>query len=97
MKGVDFGPRGEIGHAVELAEQLAHYFTRIVAEAELLELRHDARERVLSLHDGQLRVILALLFETSGVFGELLAEELRETRAGWAGRRPAMRLHLDAQ
>lgn len=97
MKGADFSPRGKVRHDVELAKQLAHHLTGIVATAELLELRHDARQRVLGLPDGRLRVILALLFEASGVFRELLAEELREALAGWSDRGPTLALHLDAR
>lgn len=97
MKGADFGPRGEVRHDVELTEQLADHFTRIVAQAQLLELRHDALERVLRLPDRQLGVVLTLLLETSGMFGEFFAEERFETLAGWSHRGPAMTLHLDAR
>src|SRR5687767_14340138 len=65
MQGVDFSPRGEFGHDVELSQQLPNDFARIVAHAELLELFHDFRERVFGLRDCQLRVVLALFFETS--------------------------------
>lgn len=96
MKGVDFGPRGEVRDNVELSQQLANDFAGVVSRAQLVELAHDLRQRVLGLHDRLLGVVLPLFFQTPRVLGEFLAEELRETLTGWADSRPGVTNHLDA-
>lgn len=84
MKLAGFGPGRELGDQVEFAKQLTHHLTRVITLAELFELLHDARERLLGLRDRTVGVVLALTFETLMMFEELLPEEIRETLAGRA-------------
>jgi hypothetical protein len=84
MKLTGFRPGGQLGDEVELAEELTHHLTGIVALTQLFELRHDAREGLLGLSDGAVRVVLTLPLEALMMFEKLLAEEIRETLAGAA-------------
>jgi len=81
MKLTRLGPDGELGDQIELAEQLAHHLTGVIALAQLLELLHDARQGLFRLRDRAIGVILALPLETLMMLEELLPEELRETLA----------------
>ena len=73
------GPLGEFGHGVELAKELAHDFAGIIALAELLELAHDARERVLGARDRAFGVVLTLLLEALVMSEKFFAEKLMTT------------------
>src|SRR5262249_37635372 len=75
------GPFGEFRHDVEFAEELADDFAGVLPLTELLELAHDARERVLSARDRALGVVLALAFEALMMSEEFFPEELRATLA----------------
>jgi hypothetical protein len=82
-----FGPGGELRDEVNLAEELAHLLAGIFALAEHVQSAHDASESVFHLTDGDLRVVLALAFETTMVLEELLPKELRKTLAGSSAQR----------
>jgi hypothetical protein len=81
MQMPGFGPGGEFGHDVELAEELADELAGILALTELLHLLEDSRERVLRLGNGQFGVVLTLSFEALVMFSKLFPEELDETLA----------------
>lgn len=63
MELTGIGPGGEFGDEIEFSEQFTHHLTGILPLTQLLELTHDARERILGLRDRDIRVILALPFE----------------------------------
>lgn len=89
MKLTGFGPLGELGDNIELAEKLTDHLTRIVALAERFHLLQNSRQRVLGLVNRPRRVVLALTLQTLMMFEEFFAIELGETPAGtaveWAG------------
>ena len=69
------GPGGTPGHEIELPENVADDLIGFVLFAQLIELRHDLRERPLDVADGALRVILALCVETALATYEFLSVE----------------------
>ena len=79
MQLTGFGPGGEFGDDVELAQELADELAGVVALTELLHLLEDSRERILGLRDGAFRVVLTLTFEALMMFEKLFAEELGQT------------------
>ena len=85
MELTGFSPSRELGDNVDLAEELAHHLTGIIAAAQLVELGHDASQRLFGLSDGVFRVVLALSLEANVMLANFLAEEISETLA----RRPA--------
>jgi hypothetical protein len=72
-----FREGGKLGDGFELAEELADHFTGIVAAAQCFHLLQDSAERGFRLLDGDLRVVLAMLFEAAMMFLKLFAEENR--------------------
>ena len=82
MELTGIGPHREFGDDVELAEELTHHLAGVVALAELLEPRHDARQRLFGLTDGHIRVVLALPLETGVMFEKFLSVEVREALTG---------------
>lgn len=79
MQGAGFGPFREFRYSVELAKELADNFAGIIALAELLELTHDARERVLGARNRAFGVVLTLLLEALMMSEKFFAEELMTT------------------
>jgi hypothetical protein len=77
MKLIGLCPRGQLGDEIKLPEQFAHHLTGVIALAQLLELLHDAGERLFGLRDRAVRVVLALPFETLVMLEELFAKEVR--------------------
>ena len=90
------GPRRQIGHRIDLPQQLRHQLTRIVALAELIELTEDALQGVFGLRDGQFGEVLALRFEALVVLDELFPEKRREALTGGPSQRPVDLRGFDA-
>ena len=82
MELTGIGPSRKPGHRVEFAKEFADHLTGIFALAQLLELLHDAREGLFSLHDGDFGVVLSLALETCVVLAKLFAVEVGETLTG---------------
>jgi hypothetical protein len=90
-----FRKGGEFRDRIELAEQLADDFARILAAAERFHLLQDAPERGFGLLDGNFRIVLAVCFEALMMFLKFLAEEIRETLAWRTVERPDRTGHPD--
>jgi hypothetical protein len=74
-----FGPGGQLGDEVELAEELGDEPVGVLSLAELFDLLEDAGEGVFGLRDGDFRVVLTLSFEALVVLAKFLAIEIGET------------------
>ena len=61
---------------VELAKELADHLVGIRFRAEPIELGHHARQRLLDVLDGAVRIELTLLFEAALALQEFLAVEV---------------------
>ena len=68
-------PRRQVGHHIDLPEEAFDHVARISALAELIEFGKDARQRIFSLDDRKLRVVLALLIEAPMMLDELFFEK----------------------
>lgn len=84
MELTGIGPSGELGHAVEFLEELTNHLAGIFALAQHFDLPHQPGQRVFSLSDSYVRVVLALTLEAGVVLVQLLPEEVRQTLAGGA-------------
>lgn len=82
MELIGICPGGELRDEVELTKERRHHLTGIVALAELIQLPHDVRQRILNLRDRDLGVVLPLALETRVMLEKLLAKEIRETLTG---------------
>lgn len=90
MKLFGFSPRGQAGHEIELAQKLAHHRAGVFALAQLLELPHHARERVLGLCNRDFGVVLTLPLETLMMFEKFFPEKIGETLTGWPQHRGSL-------
>jgi hypothetical protein len=96
MEGFRLGPSRKLGDGVYLSQEAADDFTRIISLAQSVNLRHRAGQGVFRLRDGDLGVVLALLFETVMMLEKLLAEEFREAVTGRTAQRPGSHDGIDA-
>ena len=56
MELIGFCPGRELRDEVELSEERRHHLAGVVALTELIELSHDARQRIFHLRDGHFGV-----------------------------------------
>ena len=96
MRSVDFGKGGEVGHGVDLSEELANDFAGILALTQAFDLAHRPRERLFRALDRDVGEILPLAFEAPMMFQKLFAEELRETLTGRTAERLGEARRIDA-
>ena len=76
MKLFGFGPAREVGHGVELPEELRDQLIGVILRAQLLEASEHARERGIGIDDRALGEILSLKRETLSMFEEFLTVEV---------------------
>jgi hypothetical protein len=76
MEMLEVVPGREIGDRVKLLQEVADDLVRVFALAETLDLLEGAHERVFSLADGGVGVVLALAFETELMFEDFAPEEI---------------------
>lgn len=89
MELTGLGPNRKLGDEVELAKEFAYLLAGIITLAELFKLREDAVKCLLGLANGDVRVVLALPFETRMVLEKFLAVERRKALAGRSPQRPS--------
>ena len=88
MELTGLGPNRKLGNQVELTQEFADHLAGVIALAELFKLRKDPIERFFGLADGDVRVVLALAFETRVMLQEFFPVKGRKALARRTPQRP---------
>ena len=91
------GERRKLRDRVELPEQLADHFTRVVAPAEVLHLLEDSSQRLFRLGDCAIGVVLAVLLEALVMLQKFFAEKVGKALARGAVQRLGQTSLLERQ